>query len=102
MDSIPNGERRDDFIQEIERQLDERGEVMELLKKEGFQIDLQNKMHRMLIELDNGIRERLNEIMQVVKVDMKNLQAAKKNEQQYTNPYSSVHVMDGMYYDKKK
>ncbi|HEY4624082.1 MAG TPA: flagellar protein FliT, partial [Solibacillus sp.] len=32
---------------------------------------------------------------------LKDLQNAKKNEKQYLNPYSSVQVMDGRYYDKK-
>ena len=102
MESIPKGSERDDFIEEINRQLDERGKVLELLKIEKFKIDSENNIHAMLIELDNGIRERLEAIMQEVKQDMKNLQLAKKNEKQYLNPYSSVRVMDGMYYDKKK
>ncbi len=40
--------------------------------------------------------------MKILQKDMKNLQNAKKNEQQYANPYGHVQVMDGMYYDKKK
>jgi len=102
MENIPKGNERDDFIEEINRQLDERGKVLELLKTEDLQVDPANKIHAMLIELDKGIRERLDTIMQEVKLDMKNLQTAKKNEKQYSNPYSSVRVMDGMYYDKKK
>lgn len=102
LESIPNGEERDEFIKEIDRQLDDRGKILDSLHQEGFQIDPQNKIHSMLIDLDKGIRERLELVMQKVKKDMKNLQSAKKNEKQYINPYSSVRVMDGMYYDKKK
>lgn len=102
MESIPKGDERDAFIEDINRQLDERGKVLELLKEDRIQLNSENKTHAMLIELDKGIRERLDAIMQEVKLDMKNLQTAKKNEKQYSNPYSSVRVMDGMYYDKKK
>lgn len=102
LESVPSGEKRNEFIKEIDRQLDERGKLLELLQQESFQIDPQNKVHSMLIQLDKGIRERLELVMAEVKNDMKNLQAAKKNEKQYINPYSSVRVMDGMYYDKKK
>ncbi|MEL3960246.1 flagellar protein FliT [Lysinibacillus endophyticus] len=102
LENVPRGEQRDQFIQEVERQLDERGKLIVLLDKKEFQLNSQNKIHSMLIELDKGIRERLDIVMEEIKKDMKNLQSAKKNEKQYLNPYASVRVMDGMYYDKKK
>lgn len=102
LETVPKGEQRDDFIQEIDRQLNERGKIIELLHEEGLELDSQNKIHAMLMELDKGIRERLEIVMQAIKLDMKNLQTSKKNEKQYINPYASVRVMDGRYYDKKK
>lgn len=102
LEDVPKGEQRDKFLQEVDRLLDERGKVIVLLNQEGVRFDSQNKIHNMLIELDKGIRERLDFVMEEVKKDLKILQSAKKNEKQYSNPYSSVRVMDGMYYDKKK
>lgn len=102
LESIPSGDRRDEFIKEIDYQLDERGKLIKTFQDEGYQINPQNKIHLMLIQLDRGIQERLDLVMLEVKNDMKTLQSAKKNEKQYINPYSSVRVMDGMYYDKKK
>jgi len=99
--NIPKGEERDDYIIVINNMLDKRGTIMENLMKEGFRFDNQNRIHRTLLELDNGIKERLAVVMNTVKQDMANLQKTKKSEQQYFNPYSSVRVMDGMYYDKK-
>lgn len=99
---IPKGENRENFIQEINQKLDQRGKIIDALRQEGFTFDSQNKIHATLLELDKGIRERLNLVMEVVKHDMRDLQNAKKNEKQYANPYASVQVMDGMYYDKKK
>jgi len=99
--NIPKGEERDDYIIVINNMLDKRGTIMENLMKEGFRFDNQNHIHRTLLELDNGIKERLAVVMNTVKQDMANLQKTKKSEQQYYNPYSNVRVMDGMYYDKK-
>ncbi|MDN4492226.1 flagellar protein FliT [Ureibacillus aquaedulcis] len=99
---IPNGEDRSIYIDEINAMLDERGTLIEKLSREGFVIDANNKVHNTLAQLDKNIRERLDHVMNLVKQDMKDLQNSKKNERQYMNPYSSVQVMDGMYYDKKK
>jgi len=98
---IPNGEERDEYIDNINNMLDKRGEIIEVLGQEGFQFDEQNRIHRMLLDLDNGIKERLAAVMSAVKQDMANLKKTKKSEEQYFNPYSNVRVMDGMYYDKK-
>ncbi len=97
----PKGEERDDYIETINSMLDKRGTIINDLLKDGFSFDEQNRVHRILLELDNGIKERLASVMSAVKQDMANLQKTKKSEQQYFNPYSNVRVMDGMYYDKK-
>ena len=98
---IPKGEDRDDYVDTINNMLDKRGTIINGLKQEGFHFDEQDRIHRTLLELDNGIKEQLETVMDAVKQDMANLQKTKKSEQQYYNPYSNVRVMDGMYYDKK-
>ncbi|MFS0817745.1 flagellar protein FliT [Lysinibacillus sp. 1P01SD] len=98
---IPKGEDRDEYIETINNMLDKRELIVYKLMNDGFQFDEQNRIHRTLLELDNGIKERLAAVMDAVKQDMANLQKTKKSEQQYFNPYSNVRVMDGMYYDKK-
>lgn len=99
--SLPKEEERDEYIEKINVLLDERGILVEEMANKGFKINPVNKSHQMLVELDKGIRERLNNVMKVVQSDLKDLQNAKKNEKQYLNPYSSIQVMDGRYYDKK-
>ncbi|MEY2365237.1 flagellar protein FliT [Lysinibacillus capsici] len=98
---IPKGEERDDYVDTINSLLDKRGTIINRLKQEGFHFDEQDRVHRTLLELDNGIKERLAAVMSAVKQDMANLQKTKKSESQYFNPYGNVRVMDGMYYDKK-
>lgn len=98
---LPSDDERDVFIEKVHQYLDDRGVLIDQLQHEGFQIDLSNKAHATLAELDKGIKGRLDKVMKSIQADMKDLQNAKKNEQQYMNPYSSVQVMDGRYYDKK-
>lgn len=102
LNEIPKGEERSAYIEETNRMLDERGALIEKLRQEGFVMNINNKIHNTLSQLNKGILDRLDELMKLVKQDMKDLQNSKKNEKQYMNPYSSVQVMDGMYYDKKK
>ncbi|WHP39929.1 flagellar protein FliT [Lysinibacillus boronitolerans] len=97
----PKSDNRDEYINTINYMLDKRGAIIEELMNDGFRFDEQNRIHRTLLELDNGIKKRLADVMDAVKQDMANLQKTKKSEQQYYNPYSNVRVMDGMYYDKK-
>lgn len=102
LSKLPQEEQRDSYIEIANSLLDERGIVMDRLQQRGFKIDKQQKAHVMLIELDKGIREHLNNLMKVIQNDLKDLQNSKKSEQQYMNPYANVQVMDGRYYDKKK
>ena len=99
---LPTDEQRDEYIEKIHFFLDERGILIEKMQNAGFQVNLENKTHAMLVELDKGIRERLNKVMKSIQADLKDLQNAKKHEQQYMNPYASVQVMDGRYFDNKK
>lgn len=99
--NLPKDEEREVYIEKIHTLLDERGILIEEMRKNGFRVDSNNKSHRMLVELDKGIRQHLNKVMKLIQDDLKDLQNAKKNEQQYMNPYANVQVMDGRYYDKK-
>lgn len=102
LESMPSGEKRDEFLQQMKQLLNERGELIEQLVQENIQLDETDPNDFTLLELDRGIQERLDEMMQSLKMDLRNLQTAKKQEQRYMNPYANVRVMDGMYYDKKK
>ena len=98
----PEESKRDEFIIEIDELLDKRGILIKVIVEKGFKYNADLKNHRMLFELDKGIHERLNRVLLSVKQDMKDLQATKKSEQQYMNPYSHMQTIDGMYYDTKK
>ncbi|AWE06406.1 flagellar protein FliT [Lysinibacillus sp. 2017] len=98
----PNESVRDEFIEEVNSLLDQRGLIVKSVYESGFTFDKTIKIHQTLFELDKGIRERLERILKSIKMDMRELHTSKKSDQQYLNPYGHVQVMDGMYYDKKK
>lgn len=93
---------RDSYVEDINNLLDLRGQKVEALKITSFTFNKSEKSHVMLYELDKGIQERLLLIMGKVKEDLRTVQQSKKQEQQYSNPYSHLQTIDGMYYDKKK
>lgn len=99
---IPKGEERNGYIEKINNLLDERGAYIQALEEDGFKADPSSRMHQTLVKLDTGIREGLEKVMSAVKEDMKELNNAKKHEQQYINPYSNISTMDGRYFDNKK
>lgn len=99
---IPDVEDREKYIELIDELLEQRGQLIELLKLTNSPSLEGHQLTPHLLELDGGIQERLQKVMKVIKNDMKNLQQSKKSEQQYLNPYSNVRVMDGMYFDGKK
>lgn len=103
LDNLPSEvDERDAYLVGIDQLLDERGQLLESLQVQQIRLDASSKYKEMLVELDKGIQERLRLLMNVVKSDLKTVQVAKTKEEQYINPYSSVHVMDGRYYDQKK
>jgi len=99
---IPSSNERDDFIQKINELLDARGAVINLLKEIEPNPVHGHPLEKQLIELDQGIRNRLLKVKMSITDDMKQLQVSKKSEQRYVNPYAAVRVMDGTFYDKKK
>lgn len=99
---VPMGEERTTYMEKVDAELDARGKVIAQMQEQGVRLSKDNSSHSLLLELDQGIQERLKLIMDSLKKDMKNMQSSKKNEEHYINPYSSVRVMDGKYYDQKK
>ncbi len=102
LEKFPEEDNREEFIEDVTNKLDKLEILAKELKQSGFNYDSSKREHEILFELDKGIRERLNNLFNVIKLDLKDLQNAKKNEVQYANPYGHVQSMDGMYYDKKK
>ena len=99
MSKIPSEDERSEFIEHINVLLDVREESIQALSE----VDLStNSLFTHLVELDKGINDRLQKVMNVVKGDLKDLQQKKRHESSYSNPYAATQTIDGMYFDNKK
>ena len=99
---LPKEEDRDDYIEDIHSFLDERDEIIQRLQQSGFRYNEKDQQHKLLYELDLGIKERLLKVMDDIKNDLIDLQMMKKKEIQYINPYQNLYNQEGRYYDGKK
>ncbi|RPJ96834.1 flagellar protein FliT [Rummeliibacillus sp. TYF005] len=99
---LPPDKERDEYIQKIDEYLDKRGSIIKQIQKLEVNPLPGHPFEKQLRELDKGIRERLKKAKAEIAQDMKNLQKTKKSEQRYVDPYSSVRVMDGTYFDGRK
>ena len=99
LETTPTDEERTVFIDQINVLLDARDEAIQRLDKTDIST---HSSYNHLLELDKGINERLEKVMNVVKGDLKDLQQKKRHETSYTNPYAATQTLDGMYFDNKK
>lgn len=99
---IPEEKDRDAYIQKIHEFIDTRGAVVDHLQGLAENPLKDHELMPDLMELDKGIRERLQKVYQSIKDDLQNLQKMKQSEQRYINPYGATRTMDGTYYDQKK
>lgn len=99
LETIPSDEERTEYIDQINILLDAREEAVQRLDKT---IVSMHSSYNHLLELDKGINERLENVMNAVKGDLKGLQQKKRHETSYTNPYAATQTLDGMYFDNKK
>ncbi|MGX9133383.1 flagellar protein FliT [Rummeliibacillus sp. JY-2-4R] len=96
---LPSEKDRDEYIKKVDDYLDNRGAIIEQLQ----QLEVNPlPFEKQLCELDSGIRKQLESLKSEIAQDMKNLQKSKKTERRYVDPYASVRVMDGTYFDGRK
>ncbi|MFJ8261817.1 flagellar protein FliT [Rummeliibacillus sp. NPDC094406] len=99
---LPPDKERDDYIKKIDDYLDKRGEIIEQLQQIEVNPLPGHPFEKQLRELDKGIRDRLQKSKNEIAQDIKNLQKSKTSERRYVDPYASVRVMDGTYFDGRK
>ena len=99
---LPPDKERDEYIQKIDEYLDKRGSIIQQIQQLEVNPLQGHPLAKQLRELDKGINERLKKAKDEIAQDMKNLQKSKASEQRYINPYASVRIMDGTYFDGRK
>lgn len=102
LSELPPDKERDEYLQITDRLLDERGAIIEKLQQLEVNPLPGHPFEKQLRELDERIRKRLKAQKDEISTDIKNLHLSKKSERSYVDPYASVRVMDGSYFDGKK
>lgn len=91
-------EERDRQIEEITKLLDKREQLMGQLAP-PFQEE-EKHLGQEIIRLNKEIDQKLKDILNMIKMDMKQLKVKKEKANKYSNPYESL-AIDGMFIDKR-
>ncbi|WP_374723532.1 flagellar protein FliT [Calidifontibacillus erzurumensis] len=91
-------EERDRQIEEITKLLDKRDELIGQLAP-PFQEE-EKQLGQEIIRLNKEIDQKLKDILNMIKMDMKQLKVKKEKANKYSNPYESL-AIDGMFFDKR-
>ncbi|WP_017756421.1 flagellar protein FliT [Calidifontibacillus oryziterrae] len=93
-------ENRDSYIEEINKFLEEREELIIKLKETDPAFDRAEMSQ--IIQSNKEIDKRLNQCLQLIKNDLKRINQRKKKNIQYSNPYESSSNLDGTFLDKRR
>lgn len=91
---------RESIIEQVNHLIEERGQLMETVKSPFTEEE--KLMGEKLVIMNETIQSKMTEVLNLLKVEMKQLKKKKKSNQNYVNPYKDVRLTDGMYLDSKK
>ncbi|WP_046174404.1 flagellar protein FliT [Domibacillus indicus] len=89
---------RDSQIEQAEKLLDERGEILPRIQPPFTEEEQQ--LGREINLMNQEIETRLQKLSQSVKEDLREINVKKQSMDKYSNPYESLQT-DGVFYDKR-
>ena len=92
-------QNREQVIGDVTKLIEERGQCMEGLTPPYT--DEEQQIGQALIPMNREVEQKMNELFNHLKSEMKQVQRQKKSNAQYKNPYQSVDTADGMFMDSK-
>ncbi|MFD2922582.1 flagellar protein FliT [Halobacillus naozhouensis] len=93
-------QNREAMITQIDELLDGREQILPVLTKP--QTSREQDIVNQVLQREPTINQRLEHILNELKVDLRNMKKQRSSKQRYTNPYQSVSGYDGMFMDHKK
>lgn len=91
---------RESILEELNSLILKRGAYLESLVSPYTEEEKQ--LGAELVKVNDKIQVRMQVLFSDLKHEMKQVKKQKKSNQSYMNPYKNVHVIDGMFMDKKK
>ncbi|WP_092491973.1 flagellar protein FliT [Virgibacillus salinus] len=95
-----NGKDRNAVIEQVNHLVEQRGDLLSEITSPYSEEEKQ--LGKELVKLNEQIQEKMNNLFDDLKVEMKQVKKQKKSNRTYVNPYENVKTMDGMYMDSKK
>ncbi len=93
-------QNRENIIAKIDELLDGREQLLPELTKPQTSSD--QAIVDQVLQKEPSINQKLELMLNELKVDMRNMKKQRSSKQRYTNPYKSVSGYDGMFMDHKK
>ncbi|UOQ95616.1 flagellar protein FliT [Halobacillus shinanisalinarum] len=93
-------QNRKDVLEEVEKLLDQREQFLTKLPQP--QTSEEQAVIERIIKREPTLNQKLEFLLNDLKVDLRNMKKQKSSKQRYTNPYQSVSAYDGMFMDHKK
>lgn len=94
------GKNRDEVIEQVEKFIEEREQLLQRIK--APYTDEEKKIGQHIVTVNKTIDQKMAEIFQLLKDEIKQMNRHKKSNPSYENPYQSLQTMDGMFLDEKK
>ncbi len=106
----PEKEEREVYIEQVMRYLDQRDVLISYLQGQdssSFNIDSkrytdeEKQLGAKIVQYNQMIEERLKTQLGNIEIDLVQIRNKKNNQKKYANPYENV-AADGMFFDKRK
>lgn len=95
-----HSKNRESTIEQINHLIEKRGSLMDDIKPPFTKEE--KLLGKKLVVMNETIQIKMNEVLSLLKIEMKQLKTQKKSNLNYVNPYKDVRTMDGMFMDSKK
>ena len=92
-------EERTEIVTKVNELIEERGSIVKEIKPPYT--DKEEKIGEQIIELDQQIKVKMDQLFKEIQEDLKKLKKKKDSNITYMNPYKNVNTVDGMYLDHK-
>lgn len=91
---------RESMIEQINNLIEQRGSLMDDLKPPFTEEE--KIMGKKLVIMNEAIQTGMSEVLNGLKVEIKELKKQKNTNRNYINPYKDVRTVEGVFMDSKK
>ena len=111
LQTVPDKEEREAYIEQIVRYLNQRDVLISYLQGQDASstntgdfnryTNEEKQLGAKIIQYNQMIDQRLRQQLALIEADLSQIRNKKNNQKKYANPYENV-AADGMYFDKRK